>query len=117
MSEIKKLARRKRLRSSIRSKITGTAERPRLSVYRSNKEIYGQVINDVTGETLASFTSRSLKDSKGSRVESSKLVGLELAKRTKEAGIEQVVFDRGGYLYHGRVAAMADGAREGGLKF
>lgn len=117
MAEINRLKRRIRLRKSIRSKISGTAERPRLSVYRSNKEIYAQVINDVEGKTLASFSSMKLEDKKGTKTEISKQVGLELAKAAKEAGIESVVFDRGGYLFHGRVAALAAGAREGGLKF
>lgn len=116
MSEIKKVNRRRRLRKSIRSKISGTAERPRLSVYRSNKQIYAQVINDEEGKTIASFTSRKLDD-KGNKTEIAKKVGLELAKVAKDAGIESVVFDRGGYLFHGRVAALAAGAREGGLKF
>lgn len=92
---------------------------PRLSVYRSNKEIYAQVIDDTAGHTLVSASSREpqiagLKDNKTAK---SKVVGTELAKRAQEAGISQVVFDRGGYLYHGRVKALADGAREGGLKF
>jgi large subunit ribosomal protein L18 len=117
MAEINRLKRRTRLRKSIRSKVSGTAERPRLSVYRSNKAIYAQVINDVEGKTLASFSSVKLDDKKGTKTEVAKKVGLELAKAAKEAGIESVVFDRGGYLFHGRVAALAAGAKEGGLKF
>lgn len=117
MSEVKKLKRRNRLRNSIRAKISGTAEKPRLSVFRSNKEIYAQIIDDVAGKTLASYSSKKLGDAKGTKIEVSKKVGTELANVAKEAGIENVIFDRGGYLYHGRVAALAEGAREGGLKF
>lgn len=117
MAEINRLNRRTRLRKSIRSKISGTAERPRLSVFRSNKAIYAQLINDVEGKTLASFSSIQLDDNKGTKTEVAKKVGTALANAAKEAGIEHVVFDRGGYLFHGRVAALAAGAREGGLKF
>ena len=117
MSEINRLKRRQRLRKSIRSKLSGTAEMPRLSVYRSNKQIYAQIINDVAGTTLASFSSAKLDAEKGNKVEVAKKVGLELAKVAKGAGVEKIVFDRGGYLFHGRVAALASGAREGGLKF
>lgn len=115
----KKLKRRNRIRQSIRAKVKGTAERPRLSVYRSNKEIYAQLIDDLNGHTLAYAASSEgdLAGNKGTKVEKSKKVGEALAKRAKDAGIESVVFDRGGYLYHGRVKALADGAREGGLKF
>lgn len=116
MGEINRLNRRTKLRKSIRSKISGTAERPRLSVFRSNKEIYAQIINDDEGKTLASYSSKKLSD-KGNKTDLAKKVGLELAKVAKDAGLEEVVFDRGGYLFHGRVAALAEGAREGGLKF
>ena len=114
-----KLKRRTRIKRSIRRKISGTAERPRLSVFRSNKEIYGQVINDLTGETLLSLSSMSkdFKDAKGSNSEIAEKVGEQLAKMAVEKNIETIIFDRNGYLYHGRVKAFADGARKGGLKF
>ena len=115
----KKTDRRLRIKKSIRKKIFGTAEQPRLSVYRSNKDIYVQLIDDVAGLTLASASSteKELKDSKGSKVEAAQLVGKKIAEKAKAAGVENVVFDRNGYLYHGRVKALAEGAREGGLKF
>ncbi len=116
MSEINRVKRRFRLRKSIRSKISGTSEMPRLSVFRSNKQIYAQVINDVEGKTIVAFSSTKLEN-KGNRTEIAKNVGLEIAKLAKDAGVEKVVFDRGGYLFHGRVAALAAGVREGGLKF
>ena len=112
-----KQARRLRIRRGIRNKISGTAERPRLSVFKSNKAIYAQIIDDVQGHTLASASSFELGANKNTTVESSKNVGVELAKKAKNSGIEQVVFDRNGYLYHGKVKALAEGAREGGLKF
>lgn len=113
-----KTLRRNKIRKSIRKRLQGTAERPRLSVFRSNKDIYVQVIDDLAGQTLvAASSSEKGVASKGTKIEKSKSVGLELAKRAIEKGISQVVFDRGGYLYHGRVKALADGAREGGLKF
>jgi len=108
---------RKKIHFRIRKKISGTKERPRLSVYRSNGEIYGQVIDDTQGHTLISVSSRAMKDLKGTKTEKSKEVGKSLAKMASDKGITQVVFDRGGYLYHGRVKAFADGAREGGLQF
>lgn len=113
-----KQGRRKKIHYSIRRKIDGTAERPRLSVYRSNKAIYCQLIDDVAGTTIASASTMD-KDvpNTGTKSEQSKAVGKLLADRAKAAGVEVVVFDRGGYLYHGRVKALADGAREGGLKF
>ncbi|GAA4784919.1 50S ribosomal protein L18 [Olivibacter ginsenosidimutans] len=113
-----KLSRRERIKKGIRKHLSGSAERPRLSVYRSNKGIYAQVIDDVTGKTLASASSLS-KDfsATGTKVEQSKAVGKLLAEKAKAAGINQVVFDRNGYLYHGRVKSLADGAREGGLDF
>lgn len=115
----KKLQRRERIRKRLRAGIRGTAERPRLSVFRSNAEIYAQLINDDMGTTIACCSSRlkSIASQPGTKIESSRLVGLELARVAKEKGVEQVVFDRGGYLYHGRVKALADGAREGGLIF
>jgi large subunit ribosomal protein L18 len=101
----------------VRSKITGTANRPRLAVYRSNARIYAQVIDDASGHTLVAASSLD-KDVAGSkRAEQAALVGKLLAERAKEAGVQAVVFDRGGYLYHGRVKALADAAREAGLEF
>lgn len=114
-----KTTRRQNIRYRIRSKIAGTAEKPRLSVFRSNTEIYCQLIDDVNAVTLASASSRSkdIKGQKGNKTEKSKLVGQAIALKAKELGIENVVFDRGGNLYHGRVKAVAEGAREGGLVF
>jgi large subunit ribosomal protein L18 len=113
-----KEARRKKIKTRIRGKISGTAERPRLSVYRSNKEIYAQLINDEAGHTLAAASSRDKDFNRtGNKTEQSKNVGIAIAKKAAEKGIATVVFDRGGYLYHGRVKALAEGAREGGLKF
>jgi len=103
----------------IRNKISGTAQRPRLSVYRSLNNIYAQLIDDVAGVTLASASTLSPEFGKknGGNVEAAKEIGLMIAKKAAEKGITTVVFDRSGYLYHGRVAALADGAREGGLQF
>jgi large subunit ribosomal protein L18 len=114
-----KLSRRQNIRYRIRAKIAGTAAKPRLSVFRSNTDIYCQLIDDVNGVTLAAASSREkdIKAQTASKVEKSKLVGQSLARKAKELGIETVVFDRGGNLYHGRVKAIADGAREGGLVF
>lgn len=112
----KKLQRRNKIRKSIRKKLSGTAERPRLSVYRSNVAIYAQIINDENGKTLCSVSSKAL-DLKGPKVDQSKETGKALAEKAKALGIEKVVFDRGGFLYHGRIKAIADGAREGGLQF
>lgn len=111
-----KEGRRLRIKRRIRKSIEGTAVRPRLSVYRSNKQIYGQIINDETGVTLASFGSDKL-DGKMPKTDQAKATGLGMAEKAKAAGIENVVFDRNGYLYHGRVKAFAEAAREGGLKF
>lgn len=114
--------RREKIKVTIRKKIFGTTERPRLSIYRSLNEIYGQIIDDTTGKTLVSASSNA-NDAKEivagakSKVEKSVLVGKLLAKKAIEKNITTVVFDRNGYLYHGRVKALADGAREGGLKF
>ena len=112
---------RERRKKSIRRKIKGTQERPRLSVFRSNRHIYAQIIDDTKGITLVSFSSLHKefreKMSKGSTKEAAKLVGEILAQKAKDKGIEKVVFDRAGYKYHGRVKALAEGAREGGLKF
>lgn len=113
-----KTARRARIKTSIRNTVHGTAERPRLTVFRSNGDIYAQVIDDDQGRTLVSAA--SLKD-KGAHnapgVEQAKLVGKAIAEKARAAGIEKVVFDRNGYLYHGRVKALADAARESGLNF
>ena len=105
---------RKRIHMRVRKKVNGTPERPRLSVYRSNNAIYCQVINDLAGHTLASATSLGMKGSNSTQATE---VGKLIAERAKAAGIQSVVFDRGGYLYHGRVKALAEGAREGGLQF
>ena len=114
----KKAHRRRSIKFRVRKKIKGTAERPRLSVYRSNKEIYGQLIDDIAGHTLASFSSRKLKDSKGkTKKEVAAVVGEEIGKLAVEAGHKQIVFDRNGYLYHGRVREFAEGARKAGLIF
>jgi large subunit ribosomal protein L18 len=113
-----KIARRTKIRNRIRGKIQGTAERPRLSVYRSNKDIYGQLIDDENGKTLVAASSRDKDFNRtGNKSDHSKSVGMSVAAKAKEAGITTVVFDRGGYLYHGRVKALAEGAREGGLQF
>ncbi len=114
---VDKVKRRARIRRGIRAKISGTADSPRVSVFKSNKAIYAQLINDVDGHTMASASSAEL-DKKGAlNIEVAKEVGSKLAKKAKAAGIEKVVFDRSGYIYHGRVKALAEGAREGGLKF
>ncbi len=105
---------RKRIHMRVRKKVNGTQERPRLSVYRSNNAIYCQVINDLTGNTIVSATSLGLT---GTNTAQATEVGKLVAERAVAAGINQVVFDRGGYLYHGRVKALAEGAREGGLQF
>ena len=101
----------------VRSKISGTAERPRLAVYRSNLRIYAQLIDDEAGRTLAAASSLDKDVAGAKRSEQAGMVGKLVAERAKQAGIGRVVFDRGGYLYHGRVKALADAAREGGLKF
>ena len=112
-----KYERRLRIKKGIRSKIEGTTEKPRLSVFKSNKAIYAQLINDVDGHTLVAASSSEL-DKKGVlNIEVAKEVGTKLAEKAKSAGIENVVFDRSGYIYHGRVKALAEVAREGGLKF
>lgn len=119
MSLDPKVIRRQKLRWRIRANVKGTAQKPRLSVFRSNKDIYAQLIDDTTGTTLAAANSRmkDLAANKGTKVELSVLVGKALAQKAIALGLETCVFDRGGYLYHGRVKAIADGAREGGLKF
>ncbi|MFP4060099.1 MAG: 50S ribosomal protein L18 [Bacteroidales bacterium] len=115
-----KTDRRNRIRKRIRKKISGTNEMPRMSVYRSNKGIYVQLVDDLERKTLASASSRIKEVAENadvSKIEQAKLVGKLIAEKAKQAGITKVVFDRGGYLYHGRVKALADAAREGGLKF
>ena len=111
----KKVERRIKIKYRVRKNVNGTAERPRLSVFRSNKQIYVQVINDVTGNTLVSASSLGLEAMP--KIEQAQKVGAMLAEKAKAAGITSVVFDRNGYLYHGRVKALADAAREGGLNF
>jgi large subunit ribosomal protein L18 len=111
----KKIERRIKIKYRIRKNVNGTAERPRMSVFRSNKQIYAQVINDLTGTTLASASSLGMETMP--KKEQAAKVGEMIAKKALEAGIEKVVFDRNGYLYHGRVKELADGARKGGLKF
>jgi large subunit ribosomal protein L18 len=117
MSVMTKRQARVRRHRRVRSKIEGTAERPRLVVFRSNKGIEGQLVDDVAGKTLAGASWLALQGFKGKKTEQAAEVGKLLAARAKQAGVETVVFDRGGYLYHGRVKALAEGAREGGLKF
>jgi len=108
---------RKRRHRRVRSKLSGTAERPRLVVFRSNRGIEAQLIDDLDSKTLAAASWLQLKSFKGSKSEQAAEVGKLLAQRAKDAGIEKAVFDRGGYLFHGRVKALADAAREGGLEF
>lgn len=114
-----KVIRRQKIRYRIRRKSTGTATKPRISVFRSNTHIYAQIIDDATGQTLASASSKekSIAAQKSAKAELAKLVGSALAQKALDLGIKDVIFDRGGYLFHGRVKALADGAREGGLQF
>jgi large subunit ribosomal protein L18 len=114
-----KVLRRQKIRYGIRKKVAGTAQRPRLSVFRSNTDIYAQVIDDVNGKTIAAASSKDkdIAAQKGTKSEKSKLVGAAIARKAVELGVTVVTFDRGGYLYHGRVKSVADGAREGGLQF
>jgi large subunit ribosomal protein L18 len=112
-----KLQRRYRIKNRIRKIISGTETKPRLSVFRSNKEISVQLVDDVTGNTIISATSKSKVKAKGSKIEIANAVGKSLAEKATKAGIETCAFDRNGYLFHGRVKALAEGAREGGLKF
>ncbi len=115
---LSKSEKRDRIHSRIRKTISGTAERPRLCVFRSNKEIYAQLVDDLSGKTMLAASSRDKSVVKeGSKAELAKLVGKALAEKATNSGLEAVVFDRGGYLYHGRVKQLAEGAREGGLKF
>lgn len=114
-----KSSRRQRIRYNIRKKIGGSAAKPRLSVFRSNTEIYAQIIDDVNGNTLAAASTKDkdIATQKGTKIEKSKLVGAAIARKAVELGLKEVVFDRSGYLYHGRVKSVADGAREAGLEF
>lgn len=113
-----KAERRLRIKRRIRKTVTGTEVRPRLSVYRSNKEIYAQLINDVDGKTIAAASSLEKEfEAKGNKSDVAKEVGKKIAEKAVAAGVEACAFDRGGYLYHGRVKSLAEGAREGGLKF
>ncbi len=116
---VTKSIRRQKIKFRIRKSIVGTAARPRLSVFRSNDDIYVQLIDDDSAKTLAAASSRDkdIAAQKGTKVEMSKLVGSAIARKAGELGLKDVVFDRGGYLYHGRVKAVAEAAREGGLKF
>ncbi|WP_299180923.1 50S ribosomal protein L18 [uncultured Chryseobacterium sp.] len=115
---LSKVEKRIRIKRRVRGKISGSSELPRLSVYKSNKEIYAQLIDDNSGKTLVSASSREKGvDAKGTKTEVSAAVGKAIAAKAIAAGIENIVFDRNGFVYHGRVKALADGAREGGLKF
>ena len=116
---LSKTDRRERLRFRIRKTVSGTSDRPRLAVFRSNKEIYAQIIDDVNGKTITAASSRDkgIDASKINKTEAANLVGKALAEKALKAGVESITFDRGGYLYHGRVKSLAEGAREGGLKF
>ena len=118
MVSSKKLKRRTRIRTKIRGKVKGTADKPRLSVFRSNMQIFAQLIDDINGKTLAAASSKEKSFvASGNKVEQASAVGKALAAKAIAAGVSTVVFDRSGYLYHGRIKAIADGAREGGLKF
>ena len=112
-------SRRRKIRKRIRATISGSAQTPRLAVFRSNKEIYAQLIDDVNGITITAASSRdkNIDASKSNKVDAAKLVGKSIADKAMKAGFESITFDRGGYLYHGRVKSLAEGAREGGLKF
>ena len=111
--------RRIRIKGRIRKVVSGTETRPRLSVFRSNKEIYAQIVDDVTGKTISAASSRDkdISSAKGTKIEIATLVGKAVAEKALKAGVEAIAFDRGGYLYHGRVKSLAEGAREAGLKF
>ena len=117
MTVLTKPQKRLRRRRRVRAKVRGSAARPRLSVYRSNRGVFAQLIDDDAGRTIASVSWTESDLRKLSRMEQAKKAGAELAGRAKQAGVETCIFDRGGYQYHGRVKALAEGAREGGLKF
>ena len=112
---VSKIQRRNKIKTRIRGKISGTAQRPRMTVFRSNKQIYVQLIDDLKGVTLLSASSKGIEE--GTKIEIAAQVGRAIAQKALEAGINEVVFDRNGYLFHGRVKSLADAAREGGLKF
>jgi large subunit ribosomal protein L18 len=116
---LSKTERRQRIKNRIRKVVSGTEARPRLAVYRSNKEIYAQLIDDRNGKTLMAASSRDkeINDAAGTKIEVAALVGKAIAEKALKAGIDTIAFDRGGYLYHGRVKSLAEGAREAGLKF
>jgi len=113
----KNIERRERIKLGVRNKISGTKERPRLSVFRSNKGLFVQVIDDENGKTLASASTKELGEKAKLNQEDSKNVGKKIAEKALASGIQSIVFDRNGYLYHGNIKALAEGAREGGLKF
>jgi large subunit ribosomal protein L18 len=117
--KLSKNDKRERIHNRVRKIVSGTSDRPRLAVYRSNKEIYAQVIDDVTGKTIAAASSRDKEISaeKGSKSDISTLVGKSVAEKAIKAGVNTISFDRGGFLYHGRIKSLAVGSREGGLKF
>lgn len=119
ISKIDKNKVRLKRHARVRNKLSGTAEKPRLNVYRSNKHIYAQIIDDVKGVTLAQASSqdKDIANTSASKVDLATTVGQEIAKKANDKGIKEIVFDRGGYLYHGRVKALADAARENGLEF
>jgi large subunit ribosomal protein L18 len=112
---ISKIDRRNKIKARIRGRISGTASRPRMTVFRSNKQIYVQLIDDLAGKTICSTSSKGIAE--GTKSEIAAAVGTAIAKKAIEAGISEVVFDRNGYLFHGRVKSLADAARQGGLKF
>lgn len=114
-----KFERRIRIKNRIRKVVSGTEARPRLTVFRSNKEIYAQIVDDVTGKTISAASSRDkdISSAKVNKTEKATLVGKAVAEKALKAGVETISFDRGGYLYHGRVKSLAEGAREAGLKF
>ena len=112
-----KSKRREKIKRGIRSKIQGTLERPRLAVFKSNKAIYAQIIDDENGHTLTAASSREIGVTSNTKIEDSKNVGKKLAEKAKSAGIKKIIFDRGGYRYQGNVKALAEGVREGGIEF
>ncbi len=116
---LSKTERRQRIKNRIRKIVSGDSNRPRLAIFRSNKEIYAQIIDDTTGVTLVAASSRDkeINKAKGTKIEKAALVGKAVAEKAAKAGVETIAFDRGGYLYHGRIKSLAEGAREGGLKF
>jgi len=117
MSSLTTRQARERRHRRVRGKVAGSAERPRLMVFRSNKGVFAQLVDDSTGKTLAGASWVTVKSTDGSKTDQARAVGRAIAEAAKKVGVEKVVFDRGGYLYHGRVKALAEGAREGGLSF